>query len=197
MSQHNTRVFLDVGTPVKSGIYFHRTPSTTSTVTKPPTSQNTKQATPSVPLASTSQRSKFTFTIPLKSKGVSSKSDLNKTKTEERELEEKSKASDGMENLSTGEISKVKPDLKSPITSVAKKLETVSESELLQTATKPEESGEKEELKEPIMQSSPVKKEVKGKADSPLKKPRPPHLFIPRPVAQATLGKGTASSASK
>lgn len=165
-------------------------------MTKPPTSQNTKQTTPSVPLASPSQRSKFTFTIPLKSKGGTSKSDLNKTKTEERELEEKSeksKTSDGMESLSTGEISKVK----SPITSVAKKLETVSESELLQTATKPEESGEKEELKEPIMQSSPVKKEVKGKADSPLKKPRPPHLFIPRPVAQATLGKGTAPSASK
>ena len=141
-------------------------------------------------MASPSQRSKFTFTIPLKSKGVTSKSDVNKTKTEERELEEKSeksKASDGMESLSTGEISKVKPDLKSPITSVAKKLETVSESELLQTATKPEESGEKEELKEPIMQSSPVKKDVKGKA-------RPPHLFIPRPVAQATLGKGTPSA---
>lgn len=190
--------FLDVGTPVKTGIYFHRTPSTTSTVTKPPTSQNTKQATPSVPLASPSQRSKFTFTIPLKSKGVTSKSDLNKTNTEGRELEEKSekgKASDGMESLSTGEISKVKPDLKSPITSAAKKLETVPESELLQTATKPE--GVKEELKEPIMQSSPVKKEVKGKADSPLKKPRPPHLFIPRSVAQATQGKGTTPSASK
>ena len=169
-------------------------------MTKPPTSQNTRQSTPSVPLASPSQRSKFTFTIPLKSKGVTSKSDLNKTKTEERELEEKnekSKATDGMERLSSGEIVKAKPDLKSPITSSAKKLETVPESESLQTATKPEESGKKEELKEPTMQSSPGKKEVKGKADSPLKKPRPPHLFIPRPVAQATIGKGTPASASK
>ncbi|XP_068717808.1 ubiquitin carboxyl-terminal hydrolase 36-like [Montipora capricornis] len=191
----------DVGTPVKPGIYFRRTPSTTSTVTKPSTSSTAKQ-TPTVPLVSPSQRSKFSFTIPLKSKGVTSKTDLNKTKTdvdktkaEEREPGEKDikgKVDDELAKASTENASQADP--KSPITSSEKNLGTGPGSESAQTSAKEDDVCQVQKLKEPLAESVPLKKEEKEKADSPPKKPRPPPLFIPRPVAQ---GKGTPVAATR
>ena len=184
MTSHSHNIYyilcvLDVGTPVKSGIYFHRTPSTTSTMTKPSTPPTTK----ATPLASPSQRAKFTFTIPMKNKGLNT--DQSKPKSEAGKLGEKEVSSPSTENAHS--------DPKSPIASSVKKAETVAKSETTEKEAKPDGS-EKEKLKEPLVESFPLKKEEKERSGSPSKKPRPPPLFIPRPVAQ---GKGTPVSASK
>ena len=182
--------FLDVGTPVKSGIYFHRTPSSTSTATKPSTTPTTQQ-TPSVPLASPSQRAKFTFTIPTKNKGP--KTDLSKAKVESKELREKDVKTEDRDKLSSPVTENARSELKSPITSSVKNPETGTESGTTQRAAKPDTS-QKEKPNEPTIESFPLKKEEKEKSVLPSKKPRPPPLFIPRPVVQ---GKGTPMSASR
>ena len=137
--------------------------------------------TASVPLASPAQRPKFTFTIPIKNKGA--KTDLNKAKMEEKELGEKNEKISAKDKLSSPSTEKAHSELKSPITSSEKKLETVVEPETTQTEAKLDDSH-KEKVKEPSVESFPLKNQGKERAVSPSKKPRPPPLFIPRPLAQ-------------
>jgi len=157
---------------------------------KPSTTPSTNHA-PSVPLASSSQRPKFTFTIPVKSKGV--KTDLNKAKTEERELGEKREKIAGKDKVGSVLTEATRSEIKSPITSSEKKLETATETEAVQNVTAKPDVSNKEKI-EDSSENVPLRKEGKERSDSPSKKPRPPPLFIPRAVAQ---GKGTPLSAGK
>lgn len=179
-----------MGTSVKPGIYFNRTPASTSTMPKPSTTPSTNHA-PSVPLASSLQRPKFTFTIPVKSKGV--KTDLNKAKTEEKELGEKSEKVAGKDKVGSPLTEATRSEVKSPITSSEKKLETVTESEASQNVTAKPDVSNKDKIKD-SSENVPLRKEGKEGSVSPSRKPRPPPLFIPRVVVQ---GKGTPSSAGK
>ncbi|KAM7447912.1 Ubiquitin carboxyl-terminal hydrolase 42 [Porites harrisoni] len=180
----------DVGTSVKPGIYFNRTPASTSTMPKPSTTPSTNHA-PSVPLASSSQRPKFTFTIPVKSKGV--KTDLNKAKTEEKELGEKSENIVGKDKVGSLLTGATRSEVKSPITSSEKKLEEAAELEAVRNVTAKPDVSNREKIKD-SSENVPLRKEGKERSDSPSNKPRPPPLFIPRVVAQ---GKGTPLSAAK
>ena len=157
---------------------------------KPSTTPSTNHA-PSVPLASSSQRPKFTFTIPVKSKGV--KTDLNKAKTEEKELGEKSENIVGKDKVGSLLTGATRSEVKSPITSSEKKLEAVTESEASQNVTAKPDVSNKEKIKD-SSENVPLRKEGKEGSVSPSKKPRPPPLFIPRAVAQ---GKGTPLSGGK
>lgn len=179
-----------MGTSVKPGIYFNRTPASTSTMPKPSTTPSTNHA-PSVSLASSLQRPKFTFTIPVKSKGV--KTDLNKAKTEEKELGEKSEKVAGKDKVGSPLTEATRSEVKSPITSSEKKLETVTESEASQNVTAKPDVSNKDKIKD-SSENVPLRKEGKEGSVSPSRKPRPPPLFIPRVVVQ---GKGTPSSAGK
>lgn len=179
-----------MGTSVKPGIYFNRTPASTSTMPKPSTTPSTNHV-PSVPLASSLQRPKFTFTIPVKSKGV--KTDLNKAKTEEKELGEKSEKVAGKDKVGSPLTEATRSEVKSPITSSEKKLETVTESEASQNVTAKPDVSNKDKIKD-SSENVPLRKEGKEGSVSPSRKPRPPPLFIPRVVVQ---GKGTPSSAGK
>lgn len=157
---------------------------------KPSTMPSTNHA-PSVPLASSSQRPKFTFTIPVKSKGV--KTDLNKAKTEEKELGEKSEKVAGKDKVGSPLTEATRSEVKSPITSAEKKLGAATESEAAQNVTAKPDVCNKEEIKD-SSENVPLRKEGKEGSVSPSKKPRPPPLFIPRAVAQ---GKGTPLSTGK
>ena len=157
---------------------------------KPSTMHSTNHA-PSVPLASSSQRPKFTFTIPVKSKGV--KTDLDKAKTEEKELGEKSENIVGKDKVGSLLTGATRSEVKSPITSSEKKLEAATESETSQNVTAKPDVSNKEKIKD-SSENFPLRKEGKEGSVSPSKKPRPPPLFIPRAVAQ---GKGTPLSAGK
>lgn len=157
---------------------------------KPSTTPSTNHV-PSVPLASSSQRPKFTFTIPVKSKGV--KTDLNKAKTEEKELGEKSENIVGKDKVGSLLTGATRSEVKSPITSSEKKLEEATESEAVQNVTAKPDVSNREKIKD-SSENVPLRKEGKERSDSPSKKPRPPPLFIPRVVAQ---GKGTPLSAGK
>lgn len=157
---------------------------------KPSTTPSTNHA-PSVPLASSSQRPKFTFTIPVKSKGV--KTDLNKAKTVEKELEEKRETITGKDKVGSPLTEATRSEVKSPITSSGKKLEVATETEAAQNVTAKPDVSNKEKIKD-SSENFPLKKEGKEGSVSPSKKPRPPPLFIPRVVAQ---GKGTPLSAGK
>lgn len=127
----------------------------------------------------------------MKNKGL--KTDPSKAKVEGKEHGDKDEKIGVRDKLSSPSMETSHSDLKSPITSTVKKLETIAESETTHTAESPDTS-QKEKLKEPLTESFPLKKERKEKDTSPSKKPRPPPLFIPRPVAQ---GKGTPVSASE
>ena len=127
----------------------------------------------------------------MKNKGL--KADPSKAKVEGKEHGDKDEKIGVRDKLSSPSTENSHSDLKSPITSTVKKLETIAESETTHTAESPDIS-QKEELKEPSTDSFPLKKEGKEKDASPSKKPRPPPLFIPRPVAQR---KGTPMSASE
>lgn len=187
--------FLDVGTPVKSAIHFHRNPSSTSTVTKPSTTPTSNHA-PSVPLASPSQRPKFTFTISPANKV--NKTDPSKAKHEGKVAGEKDE-SIGLRGESSSSTDEGAPsEIKSPIASSDKRSEAVAKSETAQAPAKPDakdqvSGGQKEKTKGSSDEIFPLKKEEKEKVVSP-KKPRPPPLFIPRPVAQ---GIGTSLSTRK
>lgn len=154
---------------------------------KPSTTPSTNHA-PTVPLASSSQRPKFTFTIPVKSKG-----DLNKAKTEEKELGEKSENIVGKDKMGSLLTGATRSEVKSPITSSEKKLEEAAESEAVRNVTAKPDVSNREKIKD-SSENVPLRKEGKERSDSPSKKPRPPPLFIPRVVAQ---GKGTPLSAGK
>lgn len=189
--------FLDVGTPVKSAIHFHRNPSSTSTVTKPSTTPTpTSNHAPSVPLASPSQRPKFTFTISPANKV--NKTDPSKAKHEGKVAGEKDE-SIGLRGESSSSTDEGAPsEIKSPIASSDKRSEAVAKSETAQAPAKPDakdqvSGGQKEKTKGSSDEIFPLKKEEKEKVVSP-KKPRPPPLFIPRPVAQ---GIGTSLSTRK
>ena len=191
--------FLDFETPVKSGIHFHRTPLSTSTVTKPLTTSTTNPA-PSVPLASASQRPKFTFTIPAANKG--NKPDMSKAKQDGNKLGEKGE-NIGMPAKSSSSTD-APSEIKSPIASSDKRTETVTQSEGSQLPAKIDGSSgnekghinlnQKEKTKMSSEESVSSKKEEKGKAISSPKKPRPPPLFIPRAVVH---GKATPQSTRK
>ena len=191
--------FLDLGTPVKSGIHFHRNPPSTSTMTKPLTTSTTNPA-PSVPLASASQRSKFTFTIPAANKG--NKPDMTKLKQDGNKLGEKSENIGMRAKLSSS--TDAPSEIKSPIASSDKRTETVTRSDSLQPPAKIDGSSvnekghvnfnHKEKMKMSSEESVSSKKEEKGKVVSSPKKPRPPPLFIPRAVVQ---GKATPQSTRK
>ena len=127
----------------------------------------------------------------MKNKGLNT--DQSKTKLEAGKLGEKDEKSGAKDKLSSPSTDSAHSDPKSPIASSVQKPETVAKSETTQPEAKPD-GNEKEKLKEPLVESFPLKKEGKEKTNSPSKKPRPPPLFIPRPVAQ---GKGTTLSASK
>ena len=189
--------FLDLGTPVKSGIQFHRNPPSTSTVTKPLTTPATNPA-PSVPLASPFQRPKFTFTISAANKG--NKADLSKAKQGGNKHGERSEDIAMRPKLSCSTDENAASEIKSPIASSDKRRETVAESESSQYPAKIDGSSvnanfsQKEKTKTSTEESTPSKKEEKGKITSSPKKPRPPPLFIPRAVVQ---GKGTPQSGRK
>lgn len=193
--------FLDLGTPVKSGIQFHRNPPSTSTVTKPLTTPTTNPA-PSVPLASPFQRPKFTFTISAANKG--NKADLSKAKQGGNKHGERSEDIGMRPKLSSSTDENAASEIKSPIASSDKRRESVAQSESSQYPAKIDGSSvnekshvnfsQKEKTKTSSEESTPSKKEEKGKISSSPKKPRPPPLFIPRAVVQ---GKGTPQSARK
>lgn len=187
----------DVGTPVKSGIIFHRQSSSTSTVTKPSTTPTSNHA-PSAPLAPPSQRPKFAFTISPGNKG--NKTEPIAAKREEKDKDEKM----GMkEKLKSPSSESVSSEIKSPISSLGKISETFSNPDTSKTLSKSDSSpvegkeqasgGQKDKNKETSDEGLTLRKENKGKKLSP-KKPRPPPLFIPRPVIQ---GKGTSSNTPK
>lgn len=194
-------LLLDLGTPVKSGIHFHRNPPSTSTVTKPLTTSTTNPAS-SVPLASPSQRSKFTFTIPAVNKG--NKPDMSKAKQDRNKLGEKGENVGMRAKLSSS--TEAPSEIKSPIASSDRRTETVTQSESSQPPAKSEGSSvdekghvnfnQKEKTKMSSEESVSSKKEEKGKVTSisSPKKPRPPLLFIPRAVVQ---GKATPQSTRK
>ena len=189
--------FLDLGTPVKSGIQFHRNPPSTSTLTKPLTTPATNPA-PSVPLASPFQRPKFTFTISAANKG--NKADLSKAKQGGNKHGERSEDIAMRPKLSSSTDENAASEIKSPIASSDKRRETVAQSESSQYPAKIDGSSvnanfsQKEKTKTSTEESTPSKKEEKGKITSSPKKPRPPPLFIPRAVVQ---GKGTPQSGRK
>ena len=188
--------FLDLGTPVKSGIHFHRNPPSTSTVTKPLTTSTTNPA-PSAPLASPSQRPKFTFTIPAVNKG--NKPDMSKAKQDGNKLGEKGENVGMRAKLSSS--TDVPSEIKCPIASSDKRTETVTHSGSSVPPAKIDDSSvnekghvsfnQKEKMKMSFEESVSSKKEEKGKVNSSPKKPRPPPLFIPRAVVQ---GKATQST---
>ncbi|KAL9955427.1 hypothetical protein ACROYT_G036754 [Oculina patagonica] len=190
----------DVGTSVKSGIVFHRNPSSTSTITKPSTTPTSNHA-PSVPLVSPSQRPKFTFTIAATNKG--NKTDFSKAKHEGKELGQKGESIGMRAKVSSSTDENASSEIKSPIASSDKRAETVAQSEASKSPAKPDSSlanakghasaSHKDKTKTSSEESFPLKKEEKEKVVSP-KKPRPPPLFIPRAVVQ---GKGTPSSAPR
>lgn len=124
----------------------------------------------------------------MKNKGLNT--DQSKTKLEAGKPGEKDEKSGAKDNLKSPSTESAHSDPKSPIASSVQTSETVVKSETTQPEAKPDE----EKLKEPLIESFPLKKEGKEKTNSPSKKPRPPPLFIPRPLAQ---GKGTPLSASK
>ena len=177
-----------MGIPVKSGIIFHRQPSSTSTVTKPSTTPTSIHA-PSVPLASPSQRPKFTFTISAGTKA--NKTEPSKAKPEGKEHGEKDVKIGMKEKLSSSSIENASSEIKSPIASSGKISETFTKPDTIKSPSRLDSSsasgGQKEKAKENSEERFPLKKEGKDKVPSP-KKPRPPPLFIPRPLAQ---GKGT------
>lgn len=188
----------DLGTPVKSGIHFHRNPPSTSTVTKPLTTPTTNPA-QTAPLASQSQRSKFTFTISNKAVNKGNKPDLSKTKQDRNKLGEKDENIGMQAKLSSSTDVNAPSEIKSPIASSDKRTDTVTQSESSQSPAKIDGSSvngkchfsQKEKTKMSSEESTPSKKEEKGKVISSSKKPRPPPLFIPRAVVQ---GKGTPQS---
>ena len=191
--------FLDLGTPVKSGIHFHRNPPSTSTVTKPLMTSTTNPAL-SAPLASPSQRPKFTFTMPAANKG--NKPDLSKAKQDGNKLGEKGENVGMRAKLSSS--TDAPSEIKSPIASSDKRTETVTQSESSQPPAKIGSSSvnekghvsfnQKEKTKMSSEESVLSKKEEKGKVNSSPNKPRPPPLFIPRAVVQ---GKATTQSTRK
>lgn len=156
---------------------------------------------PSVPLASPSQRPKFTFTISAANKG--NKPDLSKAKQDGNKLGEKGESIGMRAKLSSSTDEKAPSEIKSPIAPSDKRAETVAQSESSQSPAKiygssVNEKGhvdfsQKEKTKISSEQSFPLKKEEKEKVISSPKKPRPrpPPLFIPRAVVQ---GKGTPQS---
>ena len=188
--------FLDLGTPVKSGIHFHRNRPSTSTVTKTLSTPTTNPV-PSVPLASPSQRPKFTFAISAANKG--NKTDLSKAKQDVNKVAEKGENIGIRPKLSSSTNENAASEIKSPIASSDKR--TVTQSESSQSPAKIVDSSVNEKShvnfsqKEKALEgSTPSKKDEKGKVISSPKKPRPPPLFIPRAVVQ---GKGTPQSAGK
>ena len=190
-------LFSDVGTPVKSGITFHRQSSSTSTVTKPSATPTSNHA-PSVPLAPPSQRPKFTFNISPGNKG--NKTESSTAKHEGKEKYDKNGLKEKFINPSTDSLSS---ETKSPISSLGKFSETLSKPDTSKSPGKSDGSsvevkgqalgGQKDKIKETSDEGLPLRKENKEKKLSP-KKPRPPPLFIPRPLVQ---GKGMPSHTRK
>jgi len=168
-------------------------------VTKPSTTPATNRAT-TAPLASPTQRPKFTFTIANKAANKGSKPDPSKAKQNGEKGENL-----GMQTkLGSSTDVNAPSEIKSPIASSDKRTETVTQSESSQTPAKIDGSSvddksheslsQKEKAKRSSEESVSSKKEEKGKVISSPKKPRPPPLFIPRAVVQ---GKGTPQSACK
>lgn len=190
-------LFSDVGTPVKSGITFHRQSSSTSTVTKPSATPTSNHA-PSVPLAPPSQRPKFTFNISPGNKG--NKTESSTAKHEGKEKYDKNGLKEKFINPSTESLSS---ETKSPISSLGKFSETLSKPDTSKSPGKSDGSsvevkgqalgGQEDKIKETSDEGLPLRKENKEKKLSP-KKPRPPPLFIPRPLVQ---GKGMPSHTRK
>ena len=118
---------------------------------------------------------------------------MNKAKTEEKELREKSEKVAGKDKVGSPLTEATRSEVKSPITSAEKKLGAATESEAAQNVTAKPDVCNKEEIKD-SSENVPLRKEGKEGSVSPSKKPRPPPLFIPRAVSQ---GKGTPLSAGK
>lgn len=170
-------------------------------MTKPLTTPTTNPA-QTAPLASQSQRSKFTFTISNKALNKGNKPDLSKTKQDRNKLGEKDENIGMQAKLSSSTDVNAPSEIKSPIASSDKRTDTVTQSESSQSPAKIDGSSvnekchfsQKEKTKMSSEESTPSKKEEKGKVISSSKKPRPPPLFIPRAVVQ---GKGTPQSTRK
>lgn len=118
---------------------------------------------------------------------------MNKAKTEGKELGEKSASIAGKDKVGSPLRELTGSEVKSPITSSAKRLEAATEPEAAQNVKAKPDVCNKEKIKD-SSENVPLRKEGKEGCVSPSKKPRPPPLFIPRAVAQ---GKGTPLSAGK